>query len=229
MFMVERFHEDPFENGPTPVEIRSSKDPQVPYIKGRYIQDADFLLQAVEQRKRYSKDPLTGVGSIHAFYDEVIPLVSTTNRYVYGNQPERLALAHVDIDYLKETNDRFGHAKGDELLKLVATSLRRLSRPFDRIYRLGGDEFAVVMPGFSIPVEERGEEVLLDKVNHFQDGVAVDVAAAGFPPELPAGISVGIALLSEQDDVESWLSRADQLMYQQKSLHRLEAAQSIEE
>ncbi len=227
--MVDHIHLDSSENEPVPVELRPLNDPALPYIKERFKKDAAFLWEALQREKFYSKDPLTGVGSIHAFYDEVTSLVGSANRYLYGDQSERLALAHIDVDGLKEANDRYGHAEGDQLLKLVGDGLRRLSRPFDRVYRIGGDEFAVAMPGFLIPEPKKGEEILLAKVNHFQDGIAADIGKHNFAPTLQIGVSVGIALLNEGDNLQSLLARADQLQYQQKYLHRLEAAQANEE
>ncbi len=51
-----------------------------------------------------------------------------------------------DIDYLKETNDRLGHAAGDQLMKLTAQVLKMAFRPEDIIARIGGDEFAILIP-----------------------------------------------------------------------------------
>src|SRR5262249_658788 len=57
-----------------------------------------------------------------------------------------LALLVIDVDRLKEVNDREGHAAGDRALRLVADCLRRTCRSRDRAARWGGDEFVVIAP-----------------------------------------------------------------------------------
>ncbi|WP_380168103.1 diguanylate cyclase domain-containing protein [Jannaschia sp. R86511] len=56
---------------------------------------------------------------------------------------------YLDIDGLKATNDRFGHDRGDDLVRATAAALRSRLRPGDVAARLGGDEFALLLPGTS--------------------------------------------------------------------------------
>ena len=84
-------------------------------------------------------DPLTGLANRRrlrsAFTDEL-------NRSArYGTQ---LSLLLVDLDRLKDINDRHGHADGDRALQLVAEALRRTCRATDLAARTGGDEFVVL-------------------------------------------------------------------------------------
>ncbi len=57
----------------------------------------------------------------------------------------RLGLAMLDVDHFKRVNDGFGHAAGDEVLKVVAEVLRRAVRETDLVARYGGEEFVVVL------------------------------------------------------------------------------------
>jgi diguanylate cyclase len=84
-------------------------------------------------------DPLTGLANrrrlLAAFADEL-------NRSARYGTP--LALLLIDLDRLKEINDRRGHAQGDRALQLVAEGLRRSCRATDLAARTGGDEFLVL-------------------------------------------------------------------------------------
>jgi diguanylate cyclase (GGDEF)-like protein len=56
------------------------------------------------------------------------------------------SIAYIDIDNFKHINDTFGHASGDEVLNIVAETLRTNLRNVDVVARLGGDEFVVLLP-----------------------------------------------------------------------------------
>lgn len=60
---------------------------------------------------------------------------------------QRFAVLAVDVDGLKEVNDRFGHGVGDELLEIVAAAICSMLRPEDLAARVGGDEFTCVLFG----------------------------------------------------------------------------------
>jgi diguanylate cyclase (GGDEF)-like protein len=64
--------------------------------------------------------------------------------------PGRAALMRFDIDHFKQLNETRGHAAGDEALKLVASSARKMLRSRDIVGRLGGDEFIALLPDTSI-------------------------------------------------------------------------------
>lgn len=84
-------------------------------------------------------DPLTGLGNRRALHAALSACARSAP----------LTMICLDIDGFKRVNDEQGHARGDDLLVLVARSLRGALREGDVAVRLGGDEFGVVLPGAS--------------------------------------------------------------------------------
>jgi diguanylate cyclase (GGDEF)-like protein len=147
-------------------------------------------------------DELTGLGNRRSFYDNAAArLVDDTARG---------ALLLLDLDRFKEVNDSLGHHAGDDLLRLVATRLRKkLHGTTDVLSRLGGDEFAVLFLHADRAKAERLAGAIRECLEppFSVDGVTVRV-----------NTSIGISLFPEQgDEVSTLLRRADIAMYQAKA------------
>ena len=113
---------------------------------------------------------------------------------------EPLVLAFIDVVGLKAVNDSGGHARGDELLRAVAETLRAHLRPYDPIVRYGGDEFVCLLSG-------------LDLLGAAHRLAAVNVSLAG--PRRTA-VTIGLAELELDESLEALLSRADDALYHQR-------------
>ena len=129
----------------------------------------------------------------------MVELEREINRARHGNG--RLVLAYVDVDRLKQVNDRQGHGAGDALLRDVVAAIRAHLRSYDPIVRVGGDEFVCAL-GDSTPDEAR---------RRFQD---IRVAIEQTQPT--ASISVGFAALRPQDTLEQLTGRGDTALYEAK-------------
>jgi diguanylate cyclase (GGDEF)-like protein len=116
----------------------------------------------------------------------------------------RFVLAFVDVDGLKEVNDRDGHAAGDRVLRTVVDMIRTRLRSFDPITRYGGDEFVCGLSGTDVEEAERRFEAI---------GAAI-LAEAG------VGISVGLAALAAGDTADQLTERADAAMLEVRAGHR---------
>ena len=89
-----------------------------------------------------SIDALTEVANRRRF-DEFLLL--EWRRAIRSKYP--ISLLMIDIDYFKSYNDTYGHQKGDECLKAVASEIKQhLRRPSDMVARYGGEEFSVILP-----------------------------------------------------------------------------------
>lgn len=99
--------------------------------------------EAARTRQRLMTDELTGLMTRRAFIDEVEEELADAR---FAEDGVRGTLLIVDIDELKQINDRFGHERGDAALQCVAGAMRGVLRAADRIGRIGGDEFAVFLP-----------------------------------------------------------------------------------
>jgi diguanylate cyclase (GGDEF)-like protein len=104
-------------------------------------------------------DPLTGLANRRMCQERVALELKRAARYGTA-----LSLLLIDVDRLKQINDRHGHEAGDSALKRVAGALSASCRATDLAARWGGDEFAIVAPGTSaeeaLPLAERVREAL---------------------------------------------------------------------
>jgi diguanylate cyclase (GGDEF)-like protein len=122
------------------------------------------------------------------------------------------ALLVVDVDRLKPINDGFGHAAGDHLLKTVVGVLSSHIRQSDMLGRLGGDEFGILLWNLG----ERDARTKAAALERAVDGTACEYRGR----RMSAGVSVGVTLLSADDEAAKVLDRADQAMYARKLARR---------
>ena len=106
-------------------------------------------------------------------------------------------LVFVDVDGLKATNDSLGHAAGDQLLCQVVDAIRARLRLYDLIVRFGGDEFVCGL--LDLKMEDAAKRFLL--VN------------ADLTHNQQASVTVGLAELRRDDNLEDLIRRADEAMY----------------
>lgn len=153
-------------------------------------------------------DHLTGLPNRQMFHEEL------QRAMLEADQTGRsLALIYLDLDFFKEVNDSFGHDKGDELLKEVASRLSRAVRREDLVARLGGDEFTLIL-------------------QHGDDGTSVEelcrrvLAAVSQPYMLRHNVvtvsaSLGVTLYPRDGrSVTELLQNADLAMYSAKDSGR---------
>jgi diguanylate cyclase (GGDEF)-like protein len=165
-----------------------------------------WALQAAELHHRDEAilDPLTGLLNRHALAPRFVEL-SQQARLTY--QPICMLLC--DVDSFKSVNDRYGHDRGDAVLRDIAYELRKRLRSFELVYRLGGEEFLIVLPGVS---HAEGSEIA--------ERLRVAVAES-YPTGIAVTISVGLSTASGESLVyESLFKSADRALYEAKHAGR---------
>ena len=124
------------------------------------------------------------------------------------------ALVVLDVDRLKPINDAFGHAAGDEVLKVIVRTLLAHVRASDVVGRLGGDEFALLLWNLSA-TDAKAKAALLEE--------AIDRLTFVFRGRtITAGASAGVAILGPHAELGRALEEADSAMYVRKAQRRHE-------
>jgi diguanylate cyclase (GGDEF)-like protein len=151
-------------------------------------------------------DALTGLPNRVLALDRAEQMLARARR-----QPIPLAALYVDLDGFKHVNDTFGHAAGDEVLRIVAARLTTVIREGDTAARLGGDEFIVLLEGSAL---DAGPELVAERL----------LAVLHQPYELSDTLgrrlslsaSVGIAA-GARADADALFRDADLALYQAKA------------
>ena len=177
---------------------------------GRSIADAaEVLLSQALGREELSRerdqfareartDELTGLANRVAWTEALDKEQPRRSRY---RRP--VVVMSVDVDGLKQANDRFGHGAGDELLRGVAGILRRNLRDADVVARVGGDEFGVLLP-----------ETQADAMPTLVERIQVACSAwRGTQADLRLSVSIGWAAPEPFGDLREALRTADDRMY----------------
>jgi len=146
-------------------------------------------------------DPLTSLGNRRALERDLARAMLRSRRLDHP-----LTLLYMDVDDLKVVNDRFGHAAGDETLRVVGNVTRSCSREgTDAGYRVGGDEFVLV-----VLADRTGAEVLAGRIQQ------------GFQARSPyeSSLSLGVVEWDGALSAGEFINEADRLMYHNKHMSR---------
>lgn len=174
---------------------------------------ATALDHALEHRLEAHTDYLTGLANRAEFESTVRRQLAAAHR---SRRP--LALVLMDLNGLKEINDRFGHHAGDEAIRAIGQTLLQVVRTSDISARLGGDEFGVAMPEAGVA---QAEEVVarirnaLEEINR--------LPGRRFHIEL----SYGLAQWEPGKDLTRLYKLADSRLYADKRRNHARSASKI--
>lgn len=190
-------------------------------VSAIYLATAGLILVASFIESAYVlayRDELTGLPTRRALNDAL------------GKLESRYTVAMLDIDHFKKFNDRYGHDAGDQLLRMMASTLARVPGG-GKAFRYGGEEFAVVFPGKSLQESLPYLEVLRKAVGTARFTLRSPSRPTRKPkrprPNDSAGedvsitISIGVAEPTDENmETEDVLAAADQALYRAKKAGR---------
>ena len=173
-------------------------------VSKQEISNLQHSLEAI--RAESMTDPLTALGN-RKYFDRALGEAVKIAR----DRGEPLALMLFDIDYFKSFNDNYGHLTGDQVLRLVAMTLKQNIKGQDITARYGGEEFAVVLPNTAL----RPALTVADNIRRAVMSKELKKKSTG---EIlgRVTISAGVAVLSPRDDADSLIERADACLYAAK-------------
>ena len=168
------------------------------------------LLSSREETKRMAilanQDGLTGVHNKVAYNSEV----ERINKEIEDKEKLNFAVVMIDLNYLKEVNDTFGHDTGDvALIKLASMICDTFS--FSPVYRVGGDEFVAICRG-------KDYQRITSLILAFKKKVEESVAGSDVHDGDHISAAIGYAIFDEKIDktVDNVFKRADKAMYENK-------------
>ena len=145
-------------------------------------------------------DSLTGLYNRHSIEEFAQLLIDEAQRY-----QTPFSIIMVDLDDFKQVNDLYGHSMGDEVLKKISTIFKDLVRSSDRVGRWGGEEFLILLPQAThLQAKELAERLRNGFSSYKFEKIGYKTA------------SFGVALLGDEDTIESLIVKVDTALYNSK-------------
>lgn len=133
--------------------------------------------------------------------------------FIHAKRSARpLTIMMGDIDHFKQINDKFSHAVGDKVLRTVGEILRAQTRTTDLVARYGGEEFVIAFV-----------DTPLEQAHQLCDKLRTHIAAYNWSeihPQLAVTISIGVAQLERDHNLDQVMQNADEQLYRAKSAGR---------
>jgi diguanylate cyclase (GGDEF)-like protein len=190
---------------------------QVRLRAGRRIVDLQEELIAAREvlRAKASHDPLTGLWN----HEEILRILE---RELARGEREgtRVGVIMADLDHFKLVNDTYGHLAGDAVLRMTASRMYSLMRPYDAVGRYGGEEFLFVLPGCN----QDGAAVMAERIRLHIGSDQMNTPEGMIPVTVSLGVAVDCG--EGKQDAGTLVQKADLALYRakEKGRNRVETA-----
>ena len=199
------------DDAPAPETPETAVSPAVEAAITELVAEIDLLRGELERNnarihdleKLADRDPLAPVSNRRAFLHELERFNDLAERY---GTPS--SVLYLDVNGMKEINDRFGHGAGDRVIVAVAEALLTNVRASDVVGRLGGDEFGVILAHMDEGLARQKAEALA--------AVFADLEVPRDGGTIPVSVAWGVFTFTGEDDIGTALDAADKQMYAQK-------------
>lgn len=176
------------------------------------LEGVELLMKIFRQYREMEKNKLL---SRLAYHDGLTDLLNRTSfmeeiQRLEDENCENVLLAIFDVNNLKQVNDNYGHAKGDDLIVTVGQSIKTCFEALGKCYRTGGDEFIIIGVG------EQAEETFCSLSVKFYQTINQINERKEFPMEIKVALGYCITHAQEQQGLHSTLEMADARMYENK-------------
>jgi len=169
------------------------------------------LLREIKHRKSLEaqlrmvaeRDTLTGVDSRSYFMIRAQALLQRSRL-----EETPFCLFMIDVDHFKKINDTWGHIQGDVILTKIAEVCQHSLRPTDIIGRFGGEEFVVGLPHTS----PNDATAVAERLKQGVEALSLD----GEFKDLQLSVTIGVAVATPEDDLDTLITRADNRLYEGK-------------
>ena len=165
-------------------------------ISERKVLDAELTRLA-------DTDPVTGVQNRRHGQELLADVAAHARRH------QQLSLLMLDIDHFKVVNDTYGHLAGDQVLAEIARRLLENLRSTDMVARWGGEEFVILL-----------RDCALEQALAIAEKIRSRIADSPFDDVSAVSVSIGVAERRQDNDLTSWLARADAALYEAKRAGR---------
>ena len=166
--------------------------------------EAKIEARTKELHQQANTDPLTSILNRRAILRDVDNEIKRCQRH-----GQTCSILMLDVDYFKQVNDSYGHQVGDDVLVKIADTISNTCRQTDFVGRYGGEEFLIVLPQTDSMQAKDLAERIRENVAALSGDYAFDVSC-----------SIGIAALSEGNDMHTLIKRADEAVYEAKHTGR---------